>query len=184
MYLVNVSVGMCTCPVGNNGALCKHQHAVMQAFNVQGSHSFPVMSSTARKCFYEIATGIVLGLLVHSPDILYTQSLKNEQYCLLHDSVYLLSVKKESSTYQTTGLRVWSLRGRKTLRKLNSMQVSIFQQDIITFKATSGQLIKLNSGPTYSMIYLRHTYVYLLEKCIKHHACINILILTLCILAK
>ncbi|XP_077065726.1 uncharacterized protein LOC143718595 [Siphateles boraxobius] len=50
-------MGMCTCPAGSNGALCKHQHSVMQAFKLQGGHHLPVISFTAKKSFYEMATG-------------------------------------------------------------------------------------------------------------------------------
>ncbi|XP_058628486.1 uncharacterized protein LOC131538589 isoform X2 [Onychostoma macrolepis] len=56
VYLVNISMGMCTCPAGTNGALCKHQHSVMQAFKLQGGHHLPVTSFTAKKSFYEMAT--------------------------------------------------------------------------------------------------------------------------------
>uniref|UniRef100_A0A1A7WUQ1 Si:dkey-75a21.2 n=5 Tax=Iconisemion striatum TaxID=60296 RepID=A0A1A7WUQ1_9TELE len=59
IYLVNISFAMCTCPAGSNGALCKHQHIVTQAFNLQGSlHHLPVTSFMAKKSLYEMATGI------------------------------------------------------------------------------------------------------------------------------
>ncbi|KAK0138070.1 hypothetical protein N1851_025733 [Merluccius polli] len=57
IYLVNLSMGMCSCPAGSNGALCKHQHSVMQAFKLQEGHHLPVASFTAKKSFYEMATG-------------------------------------------------------------------------------------------------------------------------------
>uniref|UniRef100_A0A1A8L8P5 Si:dkey-75a21.2 n=1 Tax=Nothobranchius pienaari TaxID=704102 RepID=A0A1A8L8P5_9TELE len=68
IYLVNISLGMCTCPAGSSGALCKHQHAVTQAFKLQGGHHhLPVTSFMPNKSLYEMATGIQEEVRTTSP---------------------------------------------------------------------------------------------------------------------
>lgn len=58
VYDVNMDVGTCTCPVGKTGGPCKHQHAVMRAYNLQGSNFVSVSSPKHRQMFYYITTGM------------------------------------------------------------------------------------------------------------------------------
>ncbi|XP_071849849.1 uncharacterized protein [Apostichopus japonicus] len=72
VYDVNMDVGTCTSPVGKTGGPCKHQHAVMRAYNLQGSNFVSVSTPKHRQMFYYITT---------DPDILHCvkgiTSLKN-----------------------------------------------------------------------------------------------------------
>lgn len=56
-YVVDMSVGRCTCPKGNTGGPCKHQAAVVQNFNRHSWNFLPVNDPDMRKLFYFVATG-------------------------------------------------------------------------------------------------------------------------------
>ena len=45
VYLVDMSVGCCGCPVGNTGGPCKHQAAVMKAFHLQSWNFLPTVDA-------------------------------------------------------------------------------------------------------------------------------------------
>ena len=56
-YDVEMQLHTCTCPVGETGAPCKHQAAVVKKFGVASLNFLPVHSITQRKKFHYIATG-------------------------------------------------------------------------------------------------------------------------------
>lgn len=55
-YAVDTELWICSCNVGQNGALCKHQIAVAQKYNILGLH-VPMLMPEQRHLFYTIATG-------------------------------------------------------------------------------------------------------------------------------
>ena len=57
VYLVDMSVGCCGCPVGNTGGPCKHQSAVVLAFKLPSWNFLPVADDEMRKLLYIVATG-------------------------------------------------------------------------------------------------------------------------------
>ncbi|KAL2099903.1 hypothetical protein ACEWY4_004297 [Coilia grayii] len=97
--LVNISMGMCTCSAGSNGALCKHQHTVMQAFKLQESHHLPMTSFTAKMSFYEVVTAILPHVLLVS---LGTLAFPGIDGCYLpkQENVFIHAVLDELDAYQ------------------------------------------------------------------------------------
>ena len=56
VYIVNMDIGACSCPIGHCGSVCKHQLAVFQFYN-KSHHNLPVTSQEHCLLFLEIATG-------------------------------------------------------------------------------------------------------------------------------
>ena len=56
-HIVDMTLGVCTCQVGNTGGPCKHQSAVVRRFGVTSNNFLPVASPPNRMLFYTIATG-------------------------------------------------------------------------------------------------------------------------------
>lgn len=56
-YIVNSEIGTCTCPVGMNGAPCKHQGAVAMKFHIRILNFFPSLTPDDRMVFTYIAFG-------------------------------------------------------------------------------------------------------------------------------
>ena len=61
-YLVDMNSGMCQCPIGSNGAACKHQY-VLWAKNVANTSNFlPIFDKEERMKFAKMAIGESLAL--------------------------------------------------------------------------------------------------------------------------
>ncbi|CAG8808027.1 11770_t:CDS:2, partial [Racocetra persica] len=58
-YIVNSEIGTCTCPMGMNGAPCKHQGAVAMKFHVRILNFLPSLIPSDRMIFTYIALGQV-----------------------------------------------------------------------------------------------------------------------------
>jgi hypothetical protein len=56
-YTVNSEIGICSCPVGVNGAPCKHQGAVSVKFHISTFNFLPSLSSNDRMLYAYIALG-------------------------------------------------------------------------------------------------------------------------------
>lgn len=56
-YVVNHKMEICTCPVGCQGAHCKHQCAVATKYNLSSSNFVPKVNSTAKEILHFIMTG-------------------------------------------------------------------------------------------------------------------------------
>ena len=57
VYSVDMSMGLCSCYVGNTGAPCKHQYAIVKHYNVESLNFVPVSSPMLHNLFYQVATG-------------------------------------------------------------------------------------------------------------------------------
>lgn len=55
-YTVDMEVAGCTCPVGQTGAPCKHQAAVLKKFGMTSSNYIPVSSPAERRKLHYHAT--------------------------------------------------------------------------------------------------------------------------------
>ena len=62
-YSVDMVNGMCTCHVGLNGALCKHQNTVYKHHDVKSFNFFPVRDETMRQHLFYLASGIEVSQL-------------------------------------------------------------------------------------------------------------------------
>lgn len=69
-YTVDMSLGVCACPIGKNGAPCKHQYLLWSAKKSTSPNFLPHFSAEERKRFSMIATG---------------SALPNEMYEGIHD---------------------------------------------------------------------------------------------------
>lgn len=56
-YLVNYNDELCSCPVGSQGAPCKHQLAVVKEFNLTSSQFIPFTDPTAKIILFKILYG-------------------------------------------------------------------------------------------------------------------------------
>ena len=56
-YIVNCEIGICSCPVGINGAPCKHQGAVSAKFHIATLNFLPSLTSDDRMLYAYIALG-------------------------------------------------------------------------------------------------------------------------------
>jgi hypothetical protein len=56
-YIVNSEIGICSCPVGINGAPCKHQGAVLAKFHITTLNFLPSLTSNDRMLYAYIAFG-------------------------------------------------------------------------------------------------------------------------------
>ena len=56
-YLVDMEIGICSCPTGSTGAACKHQAAVAKHFKLVSINVAPVHSKETRHLFAVIARG-------------------------------------------------------------------------------------------------------------------------------
>lgn len=56
-YHVNLEGFVCSCPVGIQGALCKHQYLVMKGENISTVNVFPKVNKEAKILFHKILTG-------------------------------------------------------------------------------------------------------------------------------
>ncbi len=56
-YCVDISLGVCTCPIGFNGKACKHQYAVIKFQNVNIDSIYNVHDTHQRAELYWLATG-------------------------------------------------------------------------------------------------------------------------------
>ena len=56
VYIVNMDIGACSCPIGHCGSVCKHQLSVFQFYN-KSHYNLPVTSQEHCLLFLEIATG-------------------------------------------------------------------------------------------------------------------------------
>ncbi|ELT91018.1 hypothetical protein CAPTEDRAFT_223758 [Capitella teleta] len=56
-YAVDMSVGLCSCPVRSTGGPCKHQFAVVQQYNIASHNFLPTTSSILRAEMHKVATG-------------------------------------------------------------------------------------------------------------------------------
>ena len=56
-YTVDMSVSMCTCPIGFNGAPCKHQYACMKHFGIHTHNFHPIDDEEMRAHLLYLATG-------------------------------------------------------------------------------------------------------------------------------
>ena len=56
-YIVNTSLGVCSCPVGCTGSFCKHQIAVYKKYNAQFQKTNPLIDSSDKELLYHVATG-------------------------------------------------------------------------------------------------------------------------------
>lgn len=63
-YTVNIEIGICSCPVGINGAPCKHQGAVSAKFHITTLNFLPSLTSEDRMLYAYIA----LGMQIKTPD--------------------------------------------------------------------------------------------------------------------
>lgn len=57
-YTVDMHIEICTCPVGKNGAPCKHQFAVSEKFNLTSSQFLPFEDEEAKRSLHKIMTTI------------------------------------------------------------------------------------------------------------------------------
>lgn len=55
-YTVDMEIEMCSCPVGKNGAPCKHQFAVVKQFNLSSSQFLPYEDESAKILLHRIMT--------------------------------------------------------------------------------------------------------------------------------
>lgn len=56
-YTVNVELEVCTCPIGQQGAPCKHQCAVVKTFKLSSSLFVPTTDVLQKMTFHKILTG-------------------------------------------------------------------------------------------------------------------------------
>lgn len=56
-YLVDMEIGICSCPIGSSGAACRHQAAVAKQFKLISVNVAPVHSKEMRYLFAVIARG-------------------------------------------------------------------------------------------------------------------------------
>jgi hypothetical protein len=57
VYTVDMSVGFCSCPVGQTGGPCKHQFAIIKTFNLASWNFVPINSMALRQMYYSVAVG-------------------------------------------------------------------------------------------------------------------------------
>lgn len=55
-YTVDMQLEICSCPVGFNGAPCKHQFAVAKRFNLSTSQFLPYEDEAAKAILHQIMT--------------------------------------------------------------------------------------------------------------------------------
>ena len=56
-YIVNVQNGVCTCFMGETGAFCKHQFAILDKFGVGCAATGPVFDEASRYIYISVALG-------------------------------------------------------------------------------------------------------------------------------
>ena len=61
-YLVDMEIGFCTCPVGQDGSPCKHQYAVVKEYSLSSQNFLPMFSALERQQYAMIARGNSLPL--------------------------------------------------------------------------------------------------------------------------
>jgi len=57
LYIVNSEIGVCSCPVGISGALCKYQEAVLMKFHISIFNFIPSLTPDDRIIYVYIALG-------------------------------------------------------------------------------------------------------------------------------
>ncbi|XP_014663444.1 PREDICTED: uncharacterized protein LOC106806104 [Priapulus caudatus] len=57
-YYIEMSISLCTCCAGINGAPCKHQYAVVRHFNVSSLNFLPLNDPVMRQHLLYLATGM------------------------------------------------------------------------------------------------------------------------------
>ncbi|XP_071947653.1 uncharacterized protein [Antedon mediterranea] len=122
LYHVDISIGTCTCPIGNTGGPCKHQNAVMKTFNIINSNHTPTTSPFLRKLYYSIATGRddidrhwLMGLEYDEPDAILpdenTAATTGSGQSVLQDPQI---VRLDSLNLQRSAENAFQNRGRCT----------------------------------------------------------------------
>ena len=56
-YVVNMGLSMCSCPVGNTGAQCKHQYFVAKKFKIPTQQFYEFMDMHQKLALHRIMTG-------------------------------------------------------------------------------------------------------------------------------
>ena len=81
MYHIDTGIGICTCPVGNNGQPCKHQFFVAQTYSLNLPNLAPTHSKCGRQQLALIAVGEerVMGLDFYT-------SIHEKSLCKSHDT--------------------------------------------------------------------------------------------------
>ena len=73
-YIVNSAIGVCSCPVGMTGALCKHQGAVAMKFHISILNFIPSLTPNDRMVYTYIALGkyiqyyclnVIIGIILY-----------------------------------------------------------------------------------------------------------------------
>lgn len=54
-YFVDMSIGVCSCPVGKSGKICKHQSAIIDVFKIESAYN--TLTLRSKEILYNIATG-------------------------------------------------------------------------------------------------------------------------------
>ena len=116
-YIVDTKVGFCTCHVGKDGSLCKHQFAVLKKFGLGSVNALPHFGAQERQKYAVVATGrslpfeYYLGLQEKAEDITentssnisdvsyYEENMEHVIDCKLPDfaEVHSIEVGKEDA---------------------------------------------------------------------------------------
>ncbi|CAG8805163.1 37855_t:CDS:2, partial [Gigaspora margarita] len=90
-YIVNSEIGVCSCPVGMSGALCKHQRAVAAKFHISIFNFIPSLTPNDRAIYAYIALGYInqdrsFYALLHA-----WPTLQNQEILCTRDKVEILN---------------------------------------------------------------------------------------------
>lgn len=95
-YLVDMTLGICQCKSGTNGALCKHQYVLWVNKVAQGANFLPVFSAERKMKFAKIAIGDTMSLSyyegLHDRVITMPESNGPEDQCARYQVIILIFI--------------------------------------------------------------------------------------------
>ncbi|XP_073416022.1 uncharacterized protein [Dendrobates tinctorius] len=116
-YAVNMLTGTCFCPIGSNGAPCKHQYAAATKFHVSTSQRLPVTDECAK-----LALQKILADSIHGPegwdDKLQGTTSQEDEDTVMGDE---LDLKEEASCAEETVARTGTDQNNERNRNLKDM---------------------------------------------------------------
>ena len=143
-YIVDMELGVCSCPKGSIGAACKHQAAVAKNFNIASVNIAPIHSKEARMQYAVLATGNALNeeFYAHLTDTSDKQETKSS------DSAYVVKTAQLQDNLANSDENKGDTltNDDATATSDVSNPCSSWQEQVLGFKTALDDVVKDNHG--------------------------------------
>ena len=139
-YIVDMELGVCSCPKGTVGAACKHQAAVAQTFNIASMNIAPIHSKEACMQYAVLATGNALNEEFYA----HVTNTSDEQETKSNDSAHVVrTAQLQDNIAYSAGNKGDTLTDDDATGTSDvSNPCSSWQEQVLSFKTALDDVVK------------------------------------------